>query len=384
MTLTLGDRGEVRTEEGTVQSYRAWAPEGPSDTAVLVLTAAGAGAVAPLVAAMGTREVWVFALEVEDQPPQPRDLDALVRHLDWRHGIPAENLVVLASGTQAAVAAAYARDYAPVLRALSLVAPTAPAPLARDLRMPVQILVVEADEVLAPTPLRTFFEELGVRPKSFCTVEAAEGGPLAGAHPGAVLEELRRFLGEVERPLALRPRVPTRAAEDEVEGRRSPGGENDEAPLAAALDEAIRELLSSGRAVRLMGLGEAAEHAARAALSRHQDDDVSPTPRLGEGRPNLVVALDLDLVLPTDAGAVTALRSLREHMAEGAYLIYSRRPHRQLSDSRNQAELDQLVGAAGFEKLRTRLGARGGHSVSTAMRPEVGFFVEDLELAESA
>jgi len=269
------------------------------------------------------------------------------------------------------MAAAGVRDFAPQLRALVLLAPSEGVGGAAGIRVPTQVLVLEARQVLEPTAIRDFYEQLGARPRELATVASGEGG-LGAVCPRAATQAIGRFLADLDSPRSQPPR--SRPPSERAEVAREL---DEEGPLGAALDAAVRDLLAAGRPVRLLGLGEVAEHATRATLKRHAEEDLEPVCGALHEAPNLVVALDLDQMLPGRAAGIEALRALREHMGEGAYLIYGRRRRR---GGASQAELDERVREAGFEKLRTRLSAGGGLSISTALRPSEGLWVEDLDL----
>ena len=104
-----------------------------------------------------------------------------------------------------------------------------------------------------------------------------------------------------------------------------------------------------------------------------------------EPRPNLAIVSGLYELFPENAPVRESLRGLSEAVAAGGYLIYTNQPwHPQqemiarvlpnrdgdpwVMRCRTQAEMDQLVEAAGFDKVRTLIDNDGIFSVSIAQR----------------
>ncbi len=129
-TLTLRD--------GTALFYRAWLPDEPADKALILFHRGHehSGRWQETVEALGLSDVAVFAWDARGhgQSPGPRgaapelasvirDADEFVRHVTATHGIPLENLVVLAHSVGAVIATAWVHDYAPPIRGLVLATP---------------------------------------------------------------------------------------------------------------------------------------------------------------------------------------------------------------------------------------------------------------------
>jgi alpha-beta hydrolase superfamily lysophospholipase len=102
-------------------------------------------------------------------------------------------------------------------------------------------------------------------------------------------------------------------------------------------------------------------------------------------KPTIAVVSGLYELFPTNAPILESLRGLAEAMEPGAYLIYTNMPwHPQVEfiartltnregqpwimRRRTQAEMDQLVNAAGFEKVSMEMDRWGIYSVSIARR----------------
>ncbi len=102
-------------------------------------------------------------------------------------------------------------------------------------------------------------------------------------------------------------------------------------------------------------------------------------------RPTIGIVSGLFELFPSNAPVRTALAGLAEAIAPGGHLLYTNQPwHPQVEfiarvltnregepwimRRRTQAEMDQLVRAAGFEKLREEIDASGIFSVSVARR----------------
>ncbi|MFW6218250.1 MAG: alpha/beta fold hydrolase, partial [Verrucomicrobiota bacterium] len=133
------------TAEGTFTSwddtelfYRSWRPSEPSDRAVIVVHRGHehSGRVAQQVEDLDLPDCWAFSWDARGhgKSPGPRghaetydhlvkDLDAFVRFVSETHGIPAENIAVLANSVGAVTTAAWVHDYAPRIRAMVLAAP---------------------------------------------------------------------------------------------------------------------------------------------------------------------------------------------------------------------------------------------------------------------
>lgn len=127
------------TRDGSALFYRHWpALDGPGEQALLLLHRGHehSGRLQHVVDELDLPGFAVFAWDARGhgRSPGPRghcpgiatatgDLDTFVRHLRDRHGIAPENLVVIAQSVGAVIAATWAHDYAPPVRALVLAAP---------------------------------------------------------------------------------------------------------------------------------------------------------------------------------------------------------------------------------------------------------------------
>jgi hypothetical protein len=104
-----------------------------------------------------------------------------------------------------------------------------------------------------------------------------------------------------------------------------------------------------------------------------------------EPRPSIAVVSGLYELFPSNAPIRESLRGLAEAVEPGGFLIYTNQPwHPQqemiarvlpnrdgeawVMRCRTQAEMDQLVAAAGFEKLRQLIDDDGIFSVSLAVK----------------
>jgi alpha-beta hydrolase superfamily lysophospholipase len=126
------------TWDGTRLFYRAWLPDAPPKRA-LVLFHRGhehSGRFEDLVRRLGLTDFAVFAWDARGHGKSPgergwaenfaclvRDADAFVKHVSAEHGIPVENMAVLAHSVGAVIAATWVHDYAPPVRAMVLVSP---------------------------------------------------------------------------------------------------------------------------------------------------------------------------------------------------------------------------------------------------------------------
>jgi alpha-beta hydrolase superfamily lysophospholipase/SAM-dependent methyltransferase len=128
----------MRLQDGTELFYRAWIPPGVKAKA-LVLFHRGhehSGRWQETVDALGLDDVAVFAWDARGHGRSPgtrgsadslatviKDLDTFMHHLSERHGIPLENMVVLAHSVGAVTVAAWIHDYAPPICGLILATP---------------------------------------------------------------------------------------------------------------------------------------------------------------------------------------------------------------------------------------------------------------------
>lgn len=128
--------------DGTELFYRHWPalipPEDGSERAVVMLHRGHehSGRMAHIVQELGLGRFHFFAWDTRGHGQSPgrrgdapdietlvRDVEGFVRHIAAAHGIPQENMIVLAQSVGAVLAAAWAHDYAPPVRGLILGSP---------------------------------------------------------------------------------------------------------------------------------------------------------------------------------------------------------------------------------------------------------------------
>ncbi|NUO76494.1 MAG: bifunctional alpha/beta hydrolase/class I SAM-dependent methyltransferase [Lysobacter sp.] len=125
--------------DGTQLYYRHWPATGEGPRRAVVLLHRGhehSGRVAHLVDELGLDDCNFFAWDARGNGRSPgergdapgfealvRDLDRFVAHIGAAHGIAVEDTAVIAQSVGAVVAATWAHDYAPRLRALVLASP---------------------------------------------------------------------------------------------------------------------------------------------------------------------------------------------------------------------------------------------------------------------
>ncbi len=124
--------------DGSSLFYRAWLPEGAAGKALILLHRGHehSGRWEETVRNLGLEDTAIFAWDARGHGRSPgergsaenfaaiiRDIEAFVRHLSVEHGIPVENMVVLAHSVGAVAAAAWVHDYAPPIRGLILGTP---------------------------------------------------------------------------------------------------------------------------------------------------------------------------------------------------------------------------------------------------------------------
>ncbi|UHQ24024.1 bifunctional alpha/beta hydrolase/class I SAM-dependent methyltransferase [Lysobacter sp. 5GHs7-4] len=125
--------------DGTQLYYRHWPAAGEGPRRAVVLLHRGhehSGRVAHLVDELGLDDCDFFAWDARGNGRSPgergdapgfealvRDLDRFVAHIADAHGIAVEDTAVIAQSVGAVVAATWAHDYAPRLRALVLASP---------------------------------------------------------------------------------------------------------------------------------------------------------------------------------------------------------------------------------------------------------------------
>ena len=128
----------LTSHDGTELFYRAWHPAVPGNKALLLFHRGHehSGRLAELVRDLGLEDVHIFAWDARGHGRSPgergsaQSLAVVIRDAEWfartvsrLHGIPLENMAVLAHSVGAVIAAAWVHDYAPPLRALVLATP---------------------------------------------------------------------------------------------------------------------------------------------------------------------------------------------------------------------------------------------------------------------
>lgn len=127
------------TFDGTELFYRHWPAQAPEPRGAIVMLHRGhehSGRMAHIPDELNLPDFSFFAWDARGNGRSPgprgdspgvdasiRDVDAFVRHLSETYAIPMENIVVLAQSVGAVLAAAWAHDYAPGIRALILGSP---------------------------------------------------------------------------------------------------------------------------------------------------------------------------------------------------------------------------------------------------------------------
>jgi alpha-beta hydrolase superfamily lysophospholipase/SAM-dependent methyltransferase len=131
-------RGWCRLSDGARLFYRAWAPPRPSPRAVVLFHRGHehSDRLSELVSMLGLEDAWVFAWDARGHGHSPgprgdaetfhrlvRDAGEFVEHLVAEHGIALDETAVVGHSVGAVIAAAWAHDTAPPLRALVLATP---------------------------------------------------------------------------------------------------------------------------------------------------------------------------------------------------------------------------------------------------------------------
>lgn len=130
--------GRFHSWDGTELFYRAWPASVPSDKALIFLHRGHehSGRIAQQVEELGLDNCAAFSWDLRGHGHSPgtrgytkhyydhvRDLDAFVKFVSTRYGIPVENMVLIANSVGAVTAAAWVHDFAPRVRAMVLAAP---------------------------------------------------------------------------------------------------------------------------------------------------------------------------------------------------------------------------------------------------------------------
>src|SRR5213595_3011087 len=121
--------------DGAELFYRSWLPDNPTDKG-LVLFHRGhehSGRWQETVDSLEVNDVAIFAWDARGHGRSPgergtanslhdviKDVEAFARHVSKGHGIPIENMIVLAHSLAAVTVTAWVHDYAPPIRAMIL------------------------------------------------------------------------------------------------------------------------------------------------------------------------------------------------------------------------------------------------------------------------
>src|SRR6266576_5922102 len=121
--------------DGAELFYRSWLPSNPTDKALLLFHRGHehSGRWQEMVDSIDLDDVAIFAWDARGHGRSPgnrgaanslldviKDVDAFARHVSKGHGIPIENMIVLAHSLAAVTVTAWVHDYAPPIRAMIL------------------------------------------------------------------------------------------------------------------------------------------------------------------------------------------------------------------------------------------------------------------------
>jgi alpha-beta hydrolase superfamily lysophospholipase len=124
-----------KTWDGAELFYRAWVPTTPTDKALLLFHRGHehSGRWQETVDALNLNDVAIFAWDARGHGRSSgergtannlleviKDVDAFARHISNSHGVPTENMIVLAHSLAAVTVTAWVHDYAPPIRAMIL------------------------------------------------------------------------------------------------------------------------------------------------------------------------------------------------------------------------------------------------------------------------
>src|SRR5947208_9264843 len=121
--------------DGAELFYRKWVPDKPTDKALLLFDRGHehSGRWQETVDSLEVDDVAIFAWDARGHGYSPgnrgaanslldviKDVDCFARHISKEHGIPWENMIVLAHSLAAVTVTAWVHDYAPPIRAMIL------------------------------------------------------------------------------------------------------------------------------------------------------------------------------------------------------------------------------------------------------------------------
>src|SRR6266853_763430 len=125
----------MKSWDGAELFYRRWFPDNPTDKALLLFHRGHehSGRWQETVDSLDLGDVAIFAWDTRGHGHSPgkrgaanglldviKDVDCFARHISKEHGIPWENMIVLAHSLAAVTVAAWVHDYAPAIRAMIL------------------------------------------------------------------------------------------------------------------------------------------------------------------------------------------------------------------------------------------------------------------------
>jgi len=132
------EEGVFTTWDGTELFCRTWPPAEASNKALILIHRGHehSGRLQGLIDDLDLPDFWAFSWDNRGHGRSPgergyarnfavlvRDLDCFVRHICDKHGIPIENVALVANSVGAVTAAAWVHDYAPRIRSMVLAAP---------------------------------------------------------------------------------------------------------------------------------------------------------------------------------------------------------------------------------------------------------------------
>lgn len=138
MSAWTVNEGFFESWDGTELFYREWQPSEASDKALVVIHRGHehSGRVAQQIEDMGLSDFWAFSWDCRGHGKSPgdrgyaenyydliKDLDTFVKYVSEKHGIPIENIAIVANSVGAVTASTWVHDYAPRIRAMVLAAP---------------------------------------------------------------------------------------------------------------------------------------------------------------------------------------------------------------------------------------------------------------------
>ena len=132
--------GQFTTFDGTELFYRTWEPlTDPGSRKALIVLHRGhehSGRLHDMIERLNLPDFWAFGYDSRGhgKSPGPRgyaedfsvlvkDLDTFVKTVSRQHGIPVENMAVVANSVAGVLTATWVHDYAPGIRAMVLAAP---------------------------------------------------------------------------------------------------------------------------------------------------------------------------------------------------------------------------------------------------------------------